>query len=429
LAAGVAGEIEGRLRRFDGEYRRFSIKTGPLTDDSGRIIGWCGINTDIEDRRRAEEALLAHERRFQFIIDGLPAIVALFTPQGRIAYCNRQMLDYLDETLEGVQAKASAYNFHPDERDEVLAEWAGSVQSGQPFDRDARLQRADGVYRWHRTRVFPLRDAAGEIELWYGLSIDIEDTRRAEQELRRSNAFLAEAQQVSATGSLSWRVAAAEIVWSEQVYRMFGLEPGEPVTLEKIGSRVHPEDLPMLQDMVARAEAGEADFDYEHRLVMPDHSIKHLHLMAHRVGDPTGPVEYIGAVQDVTARRTAEAALSLVRSELAHVARVSSLGALTASIAHEVSQPLSGIITNASTGLRMLAADPPNIEGALETTRRTLRDGGRASEVITRLRALFGKKGVTTEPVDLNEAAREVIALSRGDLQRSRVVVQGEQAE
>ena len=138
---------------------------------------------------------------------------------------------------------------------------------------------------------------------------------------------------------------------------------------------------------------------------------------------------YLGAVQDVTERRFAEEALSKVRSELAHVARVSSLGALTASIAHEVNQPLSGIVTNASTCLRMLSADPPNVDGALETARRTIRDGKRASEVITRLRALFGKKDAAMEPVDLNEATQEVIALSLSELQRDRVLLLQELAD
>jgi C4-dicarboxylate-specific signal transduction histidine kinase len=131
----------------------------------------------------------------------------------------------------------------------------------------------------------------------------------------------------------------------------------------------------------------------------------------------------------VTQRRVSEEALSKARSELAHVARVTTLGALTASIAHEVNQPLSGIVTNASTCLRMLAADPPNVEGARETARRTIRDGNRASEVITRLRALFSKKEPAAELVDLNEATREVIALSLSELQRNRVVVRAELAD
>ena len=121
---------------------------------------------------------------------------------------------------------------------------------------------------------------------------------------------------------------------------------------------------------------------------------------------------FVGALQDVTESMVAEEALNRARSELAHVARVTTLSALTASIAHEVNQPLSGIITNAGTCLRMLDADPPNIDGARETARRTIRDGNRASDVITRLRALFSKKEFTLESLDLNEATREVIALS-----------------
>jgi C4-dicarboxylate-specific signal transduction histidine kinase len=137
----------------------------------------------------------------------------------------------------------------------------------------------------------------------------------------------------------------------------------------------------------------------------------------------------IGAVQDVTERRLAEEALTQARSDLAHVTRVTSLGVLTASIAHEVNQPLSGIITNAGTCLRMLAAEPPNVEGARETAKRTIRDGNRASELIMRLRALFSKKEATTEPVDLNEATQEVIALSLSELQRNRVILRPEFAD
>jgi C4-dicarboxylate-specific signal transduction histidine kinase len=154
---------------------------------------------------------------------------------------------------------------------------------------------------------------------------------------------------------------------------------------------------------------------------MPDHSVKHLHLVAHATRNRNGQLEYIGAVQDVTKRRISEEALEDVRSELARVSRIASLGALTASIAHEVNQPLSGILTNASTCLRMLAADPPNVDGARETARRTIRDGNRASDVIVRLRALFGKRKFTVEPVDLNEATQEVIALLISEFKRDRI--------
>ena len=221
-------------------------------------------------------------------------------------------------------------------------------------------------------------------------------------------------------------MANDEITWSEQLYRIFEFEPGLRITLERIATRVHPDDLHTLGEMVDRARRGAGDLQYEHRLLMPDGSVKYLHLVAHGTRDNDGDWVYIGAVQDVTQRRHAEEALAQARSELAQVARVTSLGVLTASIAHEVSQPLSGIVTNASTCARMLAAEPPNIEGARETARRTIRDGNRASEVITRLRDLFRGKDLIVESVDLNETTREVIALTLSELQRNRVILRPE---
>jgi len=245
----------------------------------------------------------------------------------------------------------------------------------------------------------------------------LERLKRAEEALR-----------LSRIGSFTWNLATDEITWSEQLYRIFEFDPQQTVTLELIGTRVHPEDIPLLHDMIERARSAATDFQYEHRLLMPDHSIKYLHLIAHATQNGNGEVEYIGAVQDVTNRRLSEEALGKARSELAHVARVMSLGALTASIAHEVNQPLSGIITNASTCMRMLEADPPNVDGARETVRRTIRDGHRAADVITHLRALFSSKGATTDRVDLNDATREVIALSLSELQGNRVILRVELA-
>lgn len=250
-----------------------------------------------------------------------------------------------------------------------------------------------------------------------------EERAQTEAALRRSEAFLMEAQRLSSTGSFSWSLATDEIQWSEQTYRIYGIDPAVPVTFELVATRVHPEDIPWFQELVERARREGHDLEFEHRLQMPDGSIKFLHVVAHGTRDPRGQQEYIGAVQDVTERRLSEDALSKVRSELAHVSRVTTLGALTASIAHEVNQPLSGIITNASTCLRMLAEDPPNVDGARETARRTIRDGNRAADIIARLRSLFGKKATATERVDLNEATREVLALMQSELQRSRTIV------
>jgi PAS domain S-box-containing protein len=254
---------------------------------------------------------------------------------------------------------------------------------------------------------------------------------RSEEELRRSEAFLADGQRLSVTGSFSWKPATDEITWSEQLYRIYEFQIGVPVTLELIRTRVHPEDVSLLEkmQMVDPVRGGGRGFEWQYRLRMPDQSIKYLHAVARAIRGRDGQLEYIAAVQDVTARRQSEEALAKARSELAKVARITSLGVLTAAIAHEVNQPLSGIITNAGTCLRMLDANPPDLEGARETARRTIRDGNRASDVITRLRALFRKEEFTLESLDLNEVTREVIALSLSDLQRNRVAVESELAD
>jgi signal transduction histidine kinase len=260
-------------------------------------------------------------------------------------------------------------------------------------------------------------------------SIAIERAQ-SEAALKRSEAFLADGQRLSLTGSFSWRVATGEITWSEQLYRIYDIAIGTTVTPDLIRSRVHPEDISLLErmQMIHQAGGGSQEFEWQYRLLMPDGSVKYMHAVGHAMRDHDGQLEYIAAVQDVSGQRRAEDALAKARSELARVSRITSLGVLTASMAHEVNQPLSGIITNAGTCLRMLDADPPNLEGARETARRTIRDGNRAADVIARLRTLFSNNELALEPWDLNEATREVIALSSTDLQRNRIVLRAELA-
>ena len=252
---------------------------------------------------------------------------------------------------------------------------------------------------------------------------------QSEADLRRSEAFLAEAQRLSSTGFFAWRMDTDEVTLSEELRRIFELDPTLAPTVEQLFALIHPEDIPMLAEKRARIRADHGPYEHDLRLRMRDGGVKYLRAFGHVIRRQDGRLEFLGATQDVTQRRLAEQALDRARSELTRVARVTSLGALAASIAHEVNQPLSGIITNAGTCVRMLDADPPNIDGARETARRTIRDGNRASEVIARLRALFGKKDTSTESVNLNDAAREVIALSLCELQRNRVTLRAELAD
>jgi PAS domain S-box-containing protein len=284
----------------------------------------------------------------------------------------------------------------------------------------------DGSLHWLSTNGRMFFDDSGEPLRMVGFTADVTQRKLVEEDLRRSEAFLAQAQQLSLTGSFSWRVATDEITWSEELYRIYEFDPDMNITFELIRTRVHPEDLTLYEKMVEQARNGADDFEWGYRLLMPDQSIKYMQAVAQATRDPGGQLEYIAAVRDVTARRLSEEALDKARSELARVARVVSLGALTASIAHEVNQPLSGIITNASTCVRMLDAEPPNVDGARETAKRTIRDGRRAADVISRLRALFTHKEAATELVDLNEATEEVIAVSRTELEHNGVITRTE---
>ena len=180
LATGEPREMQARLRRFDGAYRWFLFRASPLTDASGQLARWCGMNTDIEDRMQAEEALRGSERRFRSIVDGLPALVSLVTPGGEIEHANSTYLDYFGLTLDEAKGRMAGHSCHPDDVSVVLAAWRKSFDAGLPCDLENRRRRADGAYRWFRSRGFPLRDAEGRIVVWYFLQTDIDDAKRAE---------------------------------------------------------------------------------------------------------------------------------------------------------------------------------------------------------------------------------------------------------
>jgi formate hydrogenlyase transcriptional activator len=171
--------------------------------------------------------------------------------------------------------------------------------SGEIFQ-EGQLRGTLNLVNKYLNQYNPLKDAGGRIIRWYVTGTDIDGQKRAEQELKRSEEFLAEGQRLSRTGSFSWRVSTDEITWSDQLYRIFEFDHRSPVTLERMGSRVYPDDLPLLQDMIERARHAASDFEYQHRLLMPDESVKHIHLFAHATRDKHGRLEYVGAAQDVT---------------------------------------------------------------------------------------------------------------------------------
>lgn len=429
----IWGIMHSNRRKFDSEDDRVMASLGKFA--SSAYQAWMHIEElkiQVAEREKAEAEVrqLASglEAKIRRLVEANVVGIVMWNLDGAITGANDaflQMVQYDREDLASGRVRWTHLT-PPEWRyldDSTIAEIKVSGVF-RPVEKE--YVRKDG------SRVPVLLGGAlfeGSQDEGVAFILDLSEQKRAEAALRRSEAFLAEGQRLGQIGSYSWHVATGEITWSEELYRIYELEIGVPVTPELIRTRVHPDDLTLYEKMVAQAPSGGKDFEWQYRLMMPDHSIKYLQAVARATWDQDGQLEYIAAIQDVTARRVSEESRDKARSELAHVARVMSLGTLAASIAHEINQPLSGIVTNATTCQRMLAAAPPDVDGALKTAHRTIRDANRASEVITRLRALFSRKETATESVDLNEATREVIALSLSALQRNGVVVQADLAD
>jgi len=250
-----------------------------------------------------------------------------------------------------------------------------------------------------------------------------------EQKLHQSEAYLSEAQRLSHTGSFGWRVSTGEILWSEETFRIFQYDRTTKPTVELILQRTHPEDAAVVKQTIERALQDGKDFDYEYRLVMPDGSIKYVHVVAHALSDESGSIDFVGAVMDVTERKRAEEALHQAQADLAHVNRVTTMGELTASLAHEINQPIAAAVTNANTCLRWLTRDQPDLEEARAAAMRILKDGTRAGEITSRIRLLFKKGTPERELVDVNGVIREMIVLLRGEAMRYNISFRTELAE
>ncbi len=431
----IWGIMHSDRRQFDAEDDRVMASLGKFASSAYQALAHIEeLRIQVAEREKAEaevrELASGLEAKIRRLVEANVVGMVMFTLQGAITGANEaflRMVQYDHEDLASGRVRwrdLTPAEWH--DRDERAVNELEATSTFQPFEKE--YLRKDGS----RVPVLlggALFESGGNDGVAFVL--DLSEQKRAERALRRSEAFLAEGQRLGQIGSYSWCPATDEVTWSAELYRIYELEIGVPVTLELIRSRVHPEDVTLIEKMkmVDQARQGDHTFEWRYRLLMPDHSIKYMHAVAHATRDRSGQSECIASVQDVTARTLAEEARDEAQSDLANVARVMSLGALTASIAHEVNQPLSGIITNASTCLRMLATDPPQVEGARETARRTIRDGNRMSEVIARLRALFRKKEPTTESVNLNDAVLEVIALSIVELQKNRVMLCPELAD
>jgi PAS domain S-box-containing protein len=368
------------------------------------------------------------EDRLRLVIDTIPAHVWSTRCDASVEFINRRFLEFTGRSIEDMLGWGWGSVIHPDDLRRYVGEWQAAVASGVPMESEARVRRMEGDYRWLLIRNVPLRDEQGNIVNWYGTAVDIEERRRAEDALRRSQAYLAEAQRLSNTGSFGWNVSTGEILWSDETFRIFQYDRTTKPTVELILQRVHPEDAVHVKQTMENASMDGKDFEHEYRLMMPDNSVKQIHVVAHAVSDHSERIEFVGAVMDVTERKRAYEALREAQENLARVSRLTTMGELTASLAHEIKQPIAAAVTNASACLRWLGREQPDLAEAREAAARIIKDVNRASDIISRIRLLFQKGPPQRESLDVNDVIEEMIALLRNEASRYSISIRSELA-
>jgi PAS domain S-box-containing protein len=469
--SGVVKEIDARLRRADGEYRWFVFRPTVMEDVPGRGR-WCWLGLHTDERIETD----ARMRRF---FDALPWQAGFLDKAGVLEFTNAQSLQDFGMTKKELEEWSRSGIIHADDLKRNAESLATKMASGELWDHEIRLRYPNGTYRWTRSRCVPVRDAQGNVVRHVTFQIDIDDLKRAENLLAAEVEVLERvargeplSQVLDALGRQVEQLCndcfcSILLVSPDHQHFEVGAGPSLPDNFNDLLDRrgfdhdgCDPYSLALLEKhRIVSADltndprwAGSAwlammeSYGYASCCSLPilSGSGEASGIIAIYRRKPVNPttqeqdlMDRFAKIASIAIERTraeaaskiAEESLSQARLELTHVARVATLNAMTASITHEVSQPISGILTNSNTCARMLAADPPNVVGAAETVRRTIRDANRASEVIKRLRAMFAKKAPTLEQVNLNEAAQEVIALSTAELRRNRSVLQTDFAE
>jgi PAS domain S-box-containing protein len=424
VAAGQPMESEARVRRMDGDYRWLLIRNVPLRDELGNIVKWYGTAIDIEERHRAEDALrqseayLAEAQQLSHTGSwaGAPAM-------GEIRYWSEECYRVLGFDPHAGMPRVEVFfqRIHPDDQAKTVAELERAGREKTGFEFDYRMIHPSGEIRDIHTVGHPIFNPSGDLVEFVGTVIDITERKRAEEALRRSEAYLAEAQKLTHTASWGWHVATRDFLHlSDEWYRIYGFDSLQgPPPWQELLHRIHPADLAKWQSTIDRAVNEKSDYEIDYRIVVPDGNLKYIQTVGHPVFSATGDlVQFVGSATDVTERKQADEERERLRqaqADLAHLSRVTTMGELTASLAHEIRQPIAAALTNAKTSLRWLARDNPDLEEAREASSRMIQDVTRAAAIINRISMLFKKGALQRELVDVNELIQEMILLLRSE--------------
>jgi PAS domain S-box-containing protein len=432
------GRWEGQLvhTKKDGTQAIVASRWSLQCDELGSPVAILETNSDITEHERAEEAL----RRSQaYLAEGQrlshTGSWAWCPATGRSTYWSEEMFRIFD--LNPKQGVPTAETFwqriHPEDYDRTYELLQKARLGNMEYQHEHRIVLPNGTVKHILAVGHPVLGENGQVAEYVGTAMDVTEQKRAREALRRSEAYLTAAQRLSHTGSWACDGTTRQMLyWSEETFRLWGFDPQQGLPAwEQILQRIQPEDRYEIENLPTTLQTGDKEFEF--RIQLPDGTVRHVHSLVHPVMSPTGEVqEVVGTTVDITARKRAEKELERLRqleADLAHINRVSILGELAASIAHEINQPLSGVVSNASAGLRWLAGDVPNLEEAREGLRRIVRDGKRAGEVIARIRALTRRAEMPREKLDLNGTIREVLALVGDEAKKRSAIIRTRFAE
>jgi PAS domain S-box-containing protein len=347
LAAGEVFEYETRVRSANGEYRWMFHHKVPLRDANGKIVKWYGTSIDIDDRKRAEVELRRSdtlaEERLRLVVDTTPAMINSCRPDGHLDYVNKGWLDYFGLSLEAALDRADVLNMtvpsdtngdggnpqpiiHAEDLPGLRSHWEATLISGKPGEHEARARRFDGVYRWHLFRAVPLCDEAGRPLKWYVSGFDIEDRKRAEEELRNSEFYLAEGQRLAHIGSWAFDSDGFHY-WSPELFRMYGLDPtSKPPTIQEYLDRLHAQDRESMADLINGILTNASPFDATKRIVCPNGEVRYIRCVGVPVLEHQSLKKYVGSALDVTEHELLTQRLRRREAYLAEAQKLSHTG-------------------------------------------------------------------------------------------------------